>query len=190
MTTFLRILKAPVEGKPAELLLGVRQADGLAKFQDHIDRIVFEVDPGAFSVIPGSPFAYWVDDKVRSVFTESPRLDRDHLATRGAYTTDDFRFYRLAWEVADAGRAHTRQQTFASQPYVALAKGGAFSRFYADVHLVIRWARDGAEAKAFLSAYRERKGWGTDWSACLNGYSSLLSSRSDLATLAPRAAWA
>ena len=53
---------------------------------------------------------------------------------------------------------------------MALAKGGAFSRFYADVHLVIRWARDGAEAKAFLSAYRERKGWGTDWSACLNGY--------------------
>ena len=171
MTTFLRILKAPVEGKAAELLLGVRQADGLAKFQDHIDRVIFEVDPGAFSVISGSPFAYWVDDKVRSIFTESPRLDRDHLATRGAYTTDDFRFYRLAWEVVGAGRAHTRQQTLAGQPYVALAKGGAFSRFYADVHLVIRWNQDGAEAKAFLSEYRERKGWGTDWSACLNGYS-------------------
>ena len=60
MTTFLRVLEASAEGKPAELLYGVRQADGLAKFQDLIDRIVFEVDPGAFSVIPGSPFAYWV----------------------------------------------------------------------------------------------------------------------------------
>ena len=36
---------------------------------------------------------------------------------------------------------------------------------------LIRWDQDGAEAKAFLSEYRERKGWGTDWSACLNGYS-------------------
>jgi hypothetical protein len=171
MTTFVRVLEAPVEDKPTKLLHGIRQASGLVGFPDHIDRIVFEVDPEAFSLIPGNPFAYWVNDKVRSVFTESPPLNRDHLAMRGAYTTDDARFYRLAWEVADVGKARSRQETLTGQPYVALAKGGSFSRFYADIHLVIRWAQDGAEAKAFLSAYRMRKGWGTDWSACLNGYS-------------------
>ena len=89
---------------------------------------------------------------------------------RGAYTTDDARFYRLAWEVADVGKAQPVKK--ADGPaYETPVKGGSFSRFYADIHLVIRWAQDGAEAKAFLSAYRMRKGWGTDWSACLNGYS-------------------
>jgi len=170
MTTFLRVLEVPVEDKSTKLLDGVRQVSALVGFPDHVDRIVFEVHPEDFSVIPGSPFAYWVEDKVRSVFTGSPRLDRDYLAMRGAYTTDDARFYRLAWEVADVGKARTREQTISGQPYVALAKGGTFSRFYADLHLVIRWAQDGAEAKAFLSAYRMRKGWGADWSACLNGY--------------------
>jgi hypothetical protein len=171
MTAFLRVLEAPPEEKGAVLLQSVGQLRVPSGFPNHIERIVFDVDPRTFSDIPGSPFAYWVDDKVRSVFTESPRLDCHHLATRGAYTTDDFRFYRLAWEVAGASRGYTRHQTLGGQPYVALAKGGAFSRFYSDIHLVIRWAKDGAEAKAFLSEYRERKGWGTDWSACLNGYS-------------------
>jgi hypothetical protein len=171
MTTFLRVLGTPADDKPAELMRAVQHVSVLAGPPDNVDLNVFEVDPAAFSVIPASPFAYWVDDRVRSVFTKNARFDRDHLATRGAYTTDDFRFYRLVWEVDGGGVARTRQQTLTGHPYVGLAKGGAFSRFYADVHLVIRWAEDGTEAKAFLSAYRERKGWGTDWSACLNGYS-------------------
>ena len=72
MTTFVRVLEAPVEGKPTKLLYGIRQASGLVEFPDHVDRIVLEVDPEAFSLILGNPFAYWVNDKVRSVFTEKP----------------------------------------------------------------------------------------------------------------------
>ena len=59
----------------------------------------------------------------------------------------------------------------ASPSYANLAKGGAFARYYADIHLVLRWSHDGREAKSFLSEYRSRKGWGEDWSASLNGYS-------------------
>jgi hypothetical protein len=169
MTVFIRVLDAAVEDKPAALLRGViqtRQASTL-----DAATTIFMRAPETFVSVPGSPFAYWVSETVRGTFSRHPRLEQHYTATRGAYTTDDFKYYRLAWEVPAASRAKTREETLGTLAYVPLAKGGAFSPYYADIHLVVRWHDDGAEAKAFLSAYRERKGWGTDWSACLNGYS-------------------
>lgn len=126
-----------------------------------------------FAKVPGSPFAYWASDGLISAFVRLPRIDVGVLAVRGAYTTDDFKYYRLAWEVPQVPqhqRASSRQQTLGRRAYVGIAKGGSFAPYYSDVHLVVRWHDDGAEAKVFLSEYRDRKGWGADWSACLNGY--------------------
>lgn len=130
----------------------------------------FDVDPRSFSTVPRSPFAYWVSDRLRLLFQRHPALAEHFLAARGAYTTDDFKYYRLAWEVAPARVGRTREDTWSGGDFIPLAKGGAYSPFYADVYLLIHWRNDGAEAKVFLASYRERKGWGTDWSACLNGY--------------------
>lgn len=136
----------------------------------HDQRHCFEVDPLRFAALPRTPFTYWISERLRQVFTEHTSLGQQHFAVRGAYTTDDFRFYRLAWESNESLRARTRDETSAGQSHVLLAKGGGFSPYYTDLYLVVRWRNDGAEAKAYLSAYREGKGWGTDWSACLNGY--------------------
>lgn len=166
MTVFIRILDAAVDEKPAALARAVTKASTGSK-----DATLFESVPHAFMSVPGSPFAYWVSEAVRRTFSRHPRLEQHYTATRGAYTTDDFKYYRLTWEIPGADRPKTRAETLDRLAYVPLAKGGAFSPYYADIHLVVRWHDDGAEPKAFLSAYRERKGWGTDWSACLNGYS-------------------
>ena len=52
----------------------------------------------------------------------------------------------------------------------ASRQGRVSAPFYADVHMVVTWAEDGAELKAFASQYRARKGWGDQWTAVLNGY--------------------
>ncbi len=166
MTVFIRVLEAAVDEKPSALLHAVTAMRDGAKAAT-----TFERAHEAFVTVPGSPFAYWVSDAVRGSFLRHPRLEQHYTATRGAYTTDDFKYYRLTWEVPGAARASKREDTIRQRAYVPLAKGGAFSTYYADIHLVVRWHDDGADPKAFLSAYRERKGWGTDWSACLNGYS-------------------
>lgn len=165
MTVFLCVLEAEIEDKSTALLRAVVQS------RDGHHAAIYERDPAIFGTVPGSPFAYWVSDAVRGTFSRHPRLDQQYAATRGAYTTDDFKYYRLTWEAPASSRASTRADTIGHRAYVPLAKGGAFATYYADIHLVVRWHDDGADAKAFLSAYRERKGWGTDWSACLNGYS-------------------
>lgn len=162
-TVFLRSLEA--EDKSAALLRAIRAPDEARGMQR------FEVEPASFASVPRSPFAYWVSSGLRELFTKVPALSQHYLATRGAYTTNDFRFYLLSWEVDAAAMAQTRAETKHGKRFVPLAKGGAWSRYYHDVYLAIRWGNDGAEPKAFLASYRESKGWGTDWSACLNGYS-------------------
>lgn len=131
----------------------------------------FGIEPVDFRAVPGAPFAYWTTRGVRSIFrTVGAFQTSRRFAVRGAYTTNDFRFYRLDWEVPIPFRAWSREQTFGKRGYPCLAKGGQHSPYYHDPHLVVRWHNDGAEAKAYLSSYRQAKGWGTDWSACLNGY--------------------
>jgi hypothetical protein len=124
MTTFLRLLID--KDKQSALLAALQSAD------DH----VFEVEPTSFRKVPGAPFAYWVSEAVRGVFDRLPAFENgEREAGVGLQTSDDFRFVRLWSEATATG-------------WVSFAKGGAFSPFYADVHLVMNWESSGAELKA------------------------------------------
>jgi hypothetical protein len=161
---FLRVLEA--EDKE----LALKKATQMGTHSQFSRR--FLVDPSGFSAVPRSPFAYWVGEGTTRIFGRYSALGDIHLATRGAYTTDDFRFYRLSWEAGSfEAELDARESGRGRGELPPLAKGGAWSPYYGDIHLCVRWKRNGAEAKAMLSAYRESKGWGNDWSACLNGYS-------------------
>jgi hypothetical protein len=134
--------------------------------------IVIAVDPSAFGRIPGSPFAYWVSERVRRLFADLPRLESNgRKAQKGAYTNDDFRFLRVWWEITPALTARSRDETLSGKRWVMLAKGGAYSPYYSDWEMVIDWGQDGEALKQFLSEYRGSRGWGYQWSAALNGYS-------------------
>lgn len=122
------------------------------------DSRAFSINPNAFDAVPGKPFAYWVSQSIRQVFEQFPSLQNaNRVAAIGASTKDDGRFLRLNWEV------HTD-----NAEYPPFAKGGHYSPFYADVHLVIRWQNDGEEAKAFVSDYRAARGWSPHWKAELH----------------------
>lgn len=96
----------------------------------------FEVNPASFSAVPGAPFAYWTSDQVRRLFEELPSMESaGRVARRGVNTNDDFRFLRLAWEVGGT-------------PWAVHVKGGAWSPFYADPHMLLNWGHDGAELLA------------------------------------------
>jgi len=62
----------------------------------------------------------------------------------GLQTSDDFRFVRLATEVPPSGRGRR---------WFPFAKGGAFSRFYADVYLVVDWEKDGRNVFGYSKAF-------------------------------------
>jgi hypothetical protein len=83
--------------------------------------------------IPGSPFAYWIDKQLRSLFSRFPRFESaERQARRGASTGDDTRRVRCWWEVRPDAIGRSRR-------WVPFAKGGAYSPFYADIHLLVGW---------------------------------------------------
>jgi hypothetical protein len=133
MTTFLRLL---ADKEKADNLLTSCSAFRLGQ----IDPRVFSVVPELFSVLPGAPFAYWVSDAVRGLFETLPPFEsQGREAQVGASTKDDFRFLRLFWEPKSRGPI-----------WSPFAKGGSYSRFYSDVHLLINWRSGGSEIEALV----------------------------------------
>jgi hypothetical protein len=127
-TVFLRALEA--EDKATALLAAIRERSG----GDHVR---FEVDPREFTDVPRSPFAYWVSEGLRHLFSCLPPFESsERTVKQGLATADDFRFVRAWWEVATHELGHR---------WFLFIKGGAFSPFYADVHLVVNWKAGGCE---------------------------------------------
>lgn len=140
MTVFLRVLEPSVDEKEDALLSSIR-----ALRTASLDRATFDVSPEAFQTVPGSPFAYWTSETIRSVFVTNAPFEADgRTVKQGLATADDFRFVRAWWEVAEA-RCGRRWFPF--------AKGGSYSPFYADVFLCVNWSREGDEIKNNLNAH-------------------------------------
>ena len=136
MSQFLRLLKE--DNKAAAL------AEVCAKLRvGESDTRAFVVTPEAFDVVPGKPFAYWVSKSVRETFRRLPAFESGgRTAKQGLATADDFRFVRGWWEVDGNATA---------DKWFPFAKGGAFSPYYADIYLVVNWAKGGGEIKNNLN---------------------------------------
>jgi hypothetical protein len=135
--TFLRLLKDT--DRPAALAEACREAR-----EGRPSARVFRVAPEELEEIPGAPLAYWVAPSIRRLFAELPPLEGNGAEVRqGLATADDFRFVRAFWEV-DPGRiGRSREETFRAKRWVPFAKGGEYSPYYADIHLVVDWEEDG-----------------------------------------------
>lgn len=122
-TIFLRALKG--EDKAAILRAAIGAPDAARGKQR------FEIDPEIFASVPGSPFCYWVGDRLRSVFSEFPPIERGHRAARaGGQTSDDVRYLRTYWEIGQRSRPSN---------WHTYLKGGKAKKFYVDQVLVVSW---------------------------------------------------
>lgn len=136
MTIFFRLLAA--DDKAAAL---AEALDAGNAGQSH--PALFTADPRSFAQVPGSPFAYWVGERIRECFVKLPAFeDERRTVKQGLVTADDFRFVRTKWEVPLVHNKH----------YFLFAKGGEYSVFYADIHLCVNWRRGGSEIRNFVDS--------------------------------------
>ena len=151
-TIFLRLLAQ--EEKASILAIAIA---GLRDGQP--SPLAYTADPASFRQVPGSPFTYWVSESVRYIFVRlSPFENGERVVKQGLATSDDFRFVRTWWETetakivagaVDSNSQGFRDQTNTDRYWCHFSKGGAFSPYYADIHLVANWKQDGGEMKAF-----------------------------------------
>ncbi len=110
----------------------------------------YSAEPTSLRLVPGSPFAYWVSEEVRSKFTKLPRFEsQNRKVKQGLATADDFRFVRTWWETDPRKVARSNDETLQGKRWVLFAKGGKYAPYFADIHLVVNWeGRDGGESPA------------------------------------------
>jgi hypothetical protein len=170
-TLFIRLLQHEDKGAAlAERIAALREGRGQGD--------VYAVNPESFRQVPNTPFCYWVSERIRRLFKELPPFESEgRTVKQGLATADDFRFVRAWWEVpaekildswqyAVGGKqqngeekwteerirefqAWCRRRTYEGKRWVPFAKGGEYSPYYADIHLVVNWENEGAEMKAF-----------------------------------------
>lgn len=148
---FVRALEEKVEEKG----LAISQA-----LSNHDDPRCFTVRPASLEQVPNSPLCYWVSDRVRALFRELHSFEGEgRTAKVGLQTGDDFRFVRLWTEVAP--------EKIGSK-WFPFAKGGAYSPYYADLHLVVNWENDGEKMRAYSRSAIRNPGFyfrpGLTWS--------------------------
>ncbi|WP_189524939.1 Eco57I restriction-modification methylase domain-containing protein [Nostoc sp. 'Peltigera membranacea cyanobiont' 232] len=137
--------------------------------QNPKDSRYFIVSPQSFSMVPNQPFCYWVSDSIRRLFIELQPFQKDNrIAKVGASTKKDFRFLRIWSEVLinnlSVPSVHLNKQygcycILGNYQWFSFAKGGEYSPYYADLHLVINWQQDGKELKAWADPLYGNSGW-------------------------------
>lgn len=142
MTTFLRLLAEKAKDQSIDTVC--------AAYRSGVNEPrVFDVSPDAFRIVPGAPFCYWVSESIRGAFRFFPVFESGgRTAKVGLATADDFRFLRTWWEPSSC----------TPDRYPCFAKGGGFSQYYADIALVLNWARSGAELKESVIAQHGNAG--------------------------------
>ncbi len=129
---FFRLLDVPTENKRTELLM----CTGLK----HPER-TFMRRKEIFSLLPGSPLAYWSSPNVvRTLATADPLQPEFGYAGLGA-SPHSF-FFRLAWEVPP--------KSLHDGDWRRICRGGDYSPFYRDNPLVIDWFFDGKRVKDYI----------------------------------------
>lgn len=104
----------------------------------------FDVARRDFAFLQDAVMAYASIRWLAPLFRALPALVPTWGVTRsGLNTTEIERFTRLRWEV---------QVPTSGRRWVSFAKGGAFSRFYSDLDLVLDWTNDGRDFKRVVAA--------------------------------------
>ena len=141
--SFIRLLKDP--DRPNTLRDAV-QADR----RGTSDRRIFSVRPSDLNAIPKAPVAYWMSPSLRRLFADLPALEGSVAEVRqGLATGDDFRFVRAFWEVNPNRIARSANETRKGRRWSPFAKGGEYSPYWSDVHLVVDYEREGQNLRDF-----------------------------------------
>jgi hypothetical protein len=126
MSAFLKLLGEKEKDAPLSELIRTVSTGALSSN-------AFWITPDSFAYLEGAPFCYWISESLRHKLHNLPSFAQiGGDARQGMNTGDDERFLRLAWESPYA-------EIGPDLRWVHFAKGGEYSPFYDDIHLLVGW---------------------------------------------------
>lgn len=111
--------------------------------------------PSHFKKVPGSPFAYWANDKLRDLYLQLPSLGEIADPQVGLQTSDNPRFLRC-WHEVNTSKTRfnctsNEDSKHSGGKWFPHHKGGDYRRWYGNRELLVNWENDGFEIKQFVA---------------------------------------
>jgi type II restriction/modification system DNA methylase subunit YeeA len=112
-----------------------------------------EVAQDDFKKIPGSPVAYWVDDKTREAFAAGTFLGSHMKVAVGLQTGDNNLFMRSWPEVSlqksGYGYQNRNEAAASGKKWFPYNKGGEFRKWFGNNEFLVNWEGDGQHVRNF-----------------------------------------
>nr|WP_268886775.1 BREX-1 system adenine-specific DNA-methyltransferase PglX [Lacticaseibacillus rhamnosus] len=115
-----------------------------------------------FAKIPGSPLAYWINDNIVKIFSQTYTIGDIAPAQRGLTTGDNSLFIRFWWEVSmnNVGIGFSSSEAKTSDvKWFPYNKGGLFRKWYGNRELVVNYKNNGKEIRQFGLNYKKSFGF-------------------------------
>ncbi|WP_337017100.1 BREX-1 system adenine-specific DNA-methyltransferase PglX [Oceanobacillus massiliensis] len=109
----------------------------------------FTRNNNSFTKIDGVPIAFWVSERVRSIFEEGESVNEFADIRKGLSTGDNNQFLRNWFEVNSSDLYIAGEFDKINSKWIPLKKGGSYRKWYGNQEEVIYWANDGEKLKNF-----------------------------------------
>jgi len=116
----------------------------------------YVISSDKFSAIPGSPIAYWVNEKIANIFVDYDSLEKIAEPRQGLTTCDNDRFMRF-WQEVEINKicfncTSTKDTTVNGFKWYPYNKGGEPRKWYGNNDYIVNWENDGFEIKRFVES--------------------------------------
>ncbi|HUW71179.1 MAG TPA: BREX-1 system adenine-specific DNA-methyltransferase PglX [bacterium] len=115
----------------------------LEAIRDHNCGWFFSVQPDEFRKIPGRPIAYWVSEKITSLFSNCSYIEKAVKIREGINTGDNDLFLRF-WHEVQSGNSGM-YNSVENPRWLPHRKGGPFRRWYGNNDYVLNWKNRGID---------------------------------------------
>ena len=127
--------------------------------RDHLINFVQTQD--AFSSIPGSPLAYWMNEATQAIFKSSTLLGAI-ASPRAGLATGDNNIFQRQWHEVSLARvgfeyASSEDASKSNCKWFPCNSGGPFRKWYGNHEMIVNWENDGAEIRNFRDASGKQK---------------------------------
>lgn len=113
----------------------------------------FRASTSEFKKIPESPIAYWLGPQMLELFNEKT-IDENFDVGSGLSTSDNDRFVRYIWEVANNNIATKVSSCddclLLSEKWFLFQKGGEYRKWFGNMLHVVNWKNNGEELKNWV----------------------------------------
>lgn len=134
----------------------VQRQKALEAINNHKCGFYYEQNADNFLKIFGSPVAFWISQQMFEIFSKGFPLESYGPVRSGLQTSDNKRFLRLWFEVANTNIAYGclshNESFFRTEKWYPHTKGGEFRKWYGNIEYVLNWKTDGKELYEYASS--------------------------------------